>query len=365
MKLGIAGSVAAAATFVVSLLGCAGSEPVGPATGVAGATGAAGVDGSAGTGTGAAGTGGGAGNGGGAAIAGTAGVAGSAAGGTAGGGGGGTAGGPSAGAGGGTGAAGAAGSTGAAGAAGSGGGGQGGSAAAGRGGAGGRGGSAGTGAAGGGGAGGGTTGAAGLGGASLCVPGRYLLCEGFENTAVGNTPPTGWTRAGNAAIAADQAARGAHALKISAADNGERRIVFAAAESFGAAHWGRIFYKVQTPVPDAFVHSTLVVLQGNGPSIGNAEFRVVDTVKNQGTNATHQFLYNVQPYGAEFGKGSSYDWSFDGQWHCAEWHVDGADAELPVLLRRHRGHADPRSRTAPATTAPAPTGLTCRRCSPI
>ena len=172
--------------------------------------------------------------------------------------------------------------------------------------------------------GGATSGSAGLGGGSLCVPGRYLLCEGFENTAVGNTPPAGWTRAGNAAIAADQAARGAHALKISAADNGERRFIFAAAESFGAAHWGRIFYKVQTPVPDAFVHSTLVVLQGNGPSIGNAEFRVVDTVKNQGTDATHQFLYNVQPSGAEFGKGSPYNWRFDGQWHCAEWHVDGA-----------------------------------------
>jgi hypothetical protein len=30
----------------------------------------------------------------------------------------------------------------------------------------------------------------------------------------------------------------------------------------------------------------------------------------------------VQPADAEFGKGSSYDWRFDGEWHCAEWHVD-------------------------------------------
>jgi len=28
--------------------------------------------------------------------------------------------------------------------------------------------------------------------------------------------------------------------------------------------------------------------------------------------------------GAEYGKGSDYNWSFDGNWHCAEWHVDGA-----------------------------------------
>jgi hypothetical protein len=183
-----------------------------------------------------------------------------------------------------------------------------------------------------GGAGGGTagvTGAAGLGGQSLCTSGRFLVCEGFEGTATGNTPPAGWTRHGNAAVADDQAARGTHALKISAADNGERRFYFTDSESFGSGHWGRIFYKVQTPVPDAFVHSTLVALQGNGPTNGASEYRVVDTVKQaidtKDVGGTHQFLWNVQPQNTdEFGKGGPYDWRFDGKWHCAEWHIDGA-----------------------------------------
>jgi hypothetical protein len=178
----------------------------------------------------------------------------------------------------------------------------------------------------------GNGGAAGLGGGSLCTAGRFLLCEGFESTAVGTTPPAGWTRHGNAAIADDQAARGSRALKISAADNGERRFYFTNAKSFGAAHWGRIFYKVQLPVPDAFVHSTLVALQGTGPTVGAAEYRVVDTVKNSGMNATHQFLFNVQPSGAEFGKGSSYDWRFDANWHCAEWFVDGANQAYQFFI---------------------------------
>ncbi len=71
------------------------------------------------------------------------------------------------------------------------------------------------------------------------------------------------------------------------------------------------------------MHSTLVALAGNGPGIGVAEYRVVDTV--QDANRNHQFLWNVQPSGAEFGKGSSYDFRFDGEWHCAEWLVDATN----------------------------------------
>src|SRR5262249_43044206 len=94
-------------------------------------------------------------------------------------------------------------------------------------------------------------------------------------------------------------------------------------------HWGRIRYKVQLPVPDAFVHSTIVALYGAGPDTGLQEVRVVDTVKedvdgfnNDGNGSHFQYLYNVQPNGPEFGTGSDYNWKFDGQWHCAEWHID-------------------------------------------
>ncbi|MEA2701051.1 MAG: hypothetical protein QOI66_5322 [Myxococcales bacterium] len=164
-----------------------------------------------------------------------------------------------------------------------------------------------------------TEGDAGIGGPSRCAPGKYLICEDFESTAEGAVP-TGWTKHGAAAVAVGDAARGTHALKISAAANGERRI-YADATALGGGHWGRIFYKVQVPVPTVFVHSTLVALQGVGPTRGAEEVRVVDTVKD--ASGKHQFLYNVQPSGAEFGKGSAYNWTFDGKWHCAEWHIDG------------------------------------------
>lgn len=92
----------------------------------------------------------------------------------------------------------------------------------------------------------------------------------------------------------------------------------------GGAHWGRIHYRVQTPTPGVFVHSTFVAGAAKSPVDNiDIEVRTVDTVQN--ADRTHQFLYNVQPNGrGEFGKGSPYNWRFDDAWHCAEWHVDYA-----------------------------------------
>jgi hypothetical protein len=174
---------------------------------------------------------------------------------------------------------------------------------------------------------GGNLGSAGLGGDSRCANGTFIVCESFENTAVGAIP-TGWARDGSAQlvqVASDQAARGTHALKLGAAANGARRLTRSAAD-FGAAHWGRLFYRVETPPPvpgsGAVIHSTIAALQGTGPNIGSAEYRVVDTVES--SDGMHQYLYNVQPSGSEFGKGSSYDYRYDGSWHCAEWQVDAS-----------------------------------------
>lgn len=193
--------------------------------------------------------------------------------------------------------------------------------------------SGGAGGTGGAGATGGTTGAAGSGGPSLCTPGKYLLCEDFEATAVGAIP-TGWTKHGAAAVASDQAARGLHSLKVSPQESGERRI-YGDASKLGSGHWGRIFYKVQLPAPvscdtNPVLHSTFIGLQGIGPTRGAEEVRVVDTVEDK--QGMHQWLYNVQPSGAEFGKESPYSWKYDGMWHCAEWHIDNPTQSFHFYL---------------------------------
>jgi len=170
------------------------------------------------------------------------------------------------------------------------------------------------------------TAAGGAGGATGCASGKYLLCEDFESTAPGSIP-AGWqfpqnsqATPDNVRVADDQAHGGAHALEVdpSLYQTG----IVTDGSRLGGAHWGRIFYRVAVPVPPYFVHTTAVFLHGDGPVNGSEEVRVVGTV--QQAEGPHQFLYNVQPNGAEFGTGSPYDWTFDGMWHCAEWHIDSA-----------------------------------------
>jgi hypothetical protein len=94
---------------------------------------------------------------------------------------------------------------------------------------------------------------------------------------------------------------------------------------------------VELPVPDAFVHSTLVAFGGEGPTRGASEFRFIDTVKQAvdtpDVASRHNFLFNVQPEeSSEFGRETGYDWFFDGEWHCAEYHVDAADQSYAFYL---------------------------------
>jgi hypothetical protein len=106
-------------------------------------------------------------------------------------------------------------------------------------------------------------------------------------------------------------------LKSSSMTPGQNRIQLSlsALGAVATKHWGRIFYKLQSPVvkpTSGVLHVTFVALQGT------TENRVVDTVEM--TDGTHQWLYNVP--NDSCCAGSDYKWSFDGNWHCAEWYVD-------------------------------------------
>jgi hypothetical protein len=173
----------------------------------------------------------------------------------------------------------------------------------------------------------GTSGGGGASPGTGCAGKAYKLCEDFETGTTGMIP-TGWTTykgygtasPQDAVLASDEFHSGARALKSVAGTSGTSRIQKSLA-SLGATastHWGRIFYKVQSPVArDAaggLVHYTWVGLLGTG------ENRVVDIVQAGGPNGKHQWLYNnPDDKGSE---GSAYDYAFDANWHCAEWYVD-------------------------------------------
>jgi hypothetical protein len=196
------------------------------------------------------------------------------------------------------------------------------------------------GAGGSGGAGGAVGGAGGVAGtnepATRCATASYLICEDFEAAPLDGTPD-GWTKHGDASGVVDDVVHGgSRALRLGPIAVWERRI-YHDASMLGSAHWGRIWFRVELPVPDAFVHSTLVALSGEGPTRGASEYRVVDTVKQAvdtpDVGSRIQFLWNVQPESSgEFGEGTSYDREFDDAWHCAEWRVDATDQSYAFYL---------------------------------
>jgi hypothetical protein len=163
--------------------------------------------------------------------------------------------------------------------------------------------------------------------ATGCAGKTYKLCEDFE-TGTAGAIPTGWTpfkgygggSATDVALATDQFHSGKMSLKSDSMATGQGRAQksLATLGATAAKHWGRIFYKVQSPAPKpsgGVIHITFTSLTGQA-----GENRIVDTVENG--QGTHQWLYNLPSDACS--KGSAYSWSFDTAWHCAEWYVDVA-----------------------------------------
>ncbi len=166
--------------------------------------------------------------------------------------------------------------------------------------------------------------------ARSCDGHDYLLCVDFEDDEVGEVP-AGWTRNGDLVSVQDDFAHlGTKALRTDAQPQWRRRIEHDAT-MIGPSHWGRVFYRVAQPIPTAgLVHSTHVSLVGVGPNIGEAEYRYFDSIKapfdGQGVEDRLQFIFNVQPQGPEFARGTGWiERYYEDVWHCAEWHVDAAD----------------------------------------
>ncbi len=161
-----------------------------------------------------------------------------------------------------------------------------------------------------------------------CAGKSYKFCEDFdEDGGTIGALPLQWTNfegyggdhtATDVALANDMFHSGPNSLKSDSADKGQNRAQHSLSAIGATAydHWGRIFYKVQSPSPKptTYLHETFVSM--NGPS---GENRIVDTVEMTGTNE-HQWLFNIPSDSCC--TSSSYNWTFDADWHCAEWWVD-------------------------------------------
>jgi hypothetical protein len=176
--------------------------------------------------------------------------------------------------------------------------------------------------------------APGLGAPPACASGKTLICEDFEK-AVAGAVPAGWSRQGSATTITQEPARGMLALQTKSAVNATYSVNRISRKiTIPGTHWGRVYYKVAVPSPrpaSGVIHATFVALGGTMPTGGSAEYRIVDTVV-AAFNNKFQYLYNVQPNGREFGKGSSYNWAYDGKWQCTEWYLDEATQTYRLYL---------------------------------
>jgi hypothetical protein len=177
----------------------------------------------------------------------------------------------------------------------------------------------------GGGSAGGTSAGGVAGGTSSGCAGRTLaLCEDFEGTADGAIP-TGWTQLtgwnpGTVRVSSMSAHGGSKALSSVTTNPGQPRLQHPIAATLGGNHWGRVWYRVETPAPNAMNTSNYFHITFLGLRAGANESRVVDTV--QSPSARIQYLYNLPDDSCC--DGSAYTYRYDGNWHCAEWNVNNA-----------------------------------------
>ncbi len=141
-----------------------------------------------------------------------------------------------------------------------------------------------------------------------------LFCLDFENTTPG-TVPAGFTQEGNgiAVVQGQEARSGNRSVKFTSTN--ASNYGYFKKNSVSGTHWGRLYYKMKTPVPNinTWLHGTFVTSRGN-----NAEFRFVDTV--QEASGKHQYIYNVEP--GDVSLQGAYAYNFDSSWVCTEWYVN-------------------------------------------
>jgi len=166
-------------------------------------------------------------------------------------------------------------------------------------------------------------------GSQMSAPPGLILSDDFESTAVGAIP-AGFTKTGAIGVEEGVAHSGTHALRIEPAVRGGRYISLAPDKvaALGGEHWGRLYYKVKTPVPlpaGTLIHATLVDGKATSPLAHDVIDLRLATLLYYPTGL-FKYFYNVQPPNGrkEFGPSSTTMLKFNDDWTLLEWHVDYA-----------------------------------------
>jgi hypothetical protein len=169
---------------------------------------------------------------------------------------------------------------------------------------------------------------------SLCPGSPFAVCQDFESTNPGATPGGDWsvptTNYGTAtlAVAADDAARGNHSLKVTVPAGGSSEEHYLQLGNLGAlasAHYGRLFVKIASPTTTPFVHWDLIL--GAGQWTGSARrVRWGNTGTGVGTmDSNWAWIYNVEQ--GDFGTEARQSHPVLAEWMCVEWYWDGTNQQ--------------------------------------
>lgn len=141
-----------------------------------------------------------------------------------------------------------------------------------------------------------------------------IFCLDFEDVAPGSIP-AGFSKEGTGidVVQGQEARSGNRSVKFTSTNYSNSG--YFKKTSVTGKHWGRLYYKMKTPVPNinTWLHGTFVAARS-----GSAEYRFVDTV--QEASGKHQYLYNVEPNDVSLQ--GAYAYQFDNSWVCTEWYVD-------------------------------------------
>lgn len=156
-----------------------------------------------------------------------------------------------------------------------------------------------------------------------CGTNDLTICLDFEGITPGSLPEGFSVEGSQNAVQIvnnSEAYSGDSALRFDTSSGGG----FIKQNAVSGTHWGRLFYKMDTPLPSpgTWFHTTFVKSRG-----GNGEFRFVDTVQgpdsHQQRSGVFHYLYNVEP--GDIAIGGNYDRTFSERWVCVEWHINAQD----------------------------------------
>jgi hypothetical protein len=173
-------------------------------------------------------------------------------------------------------------------------------------------------------------GGVGQGTPSLCAGSTFAVCQDFESTQPNATPGGSWSvpttnyGVGTLTVAADDAARGNHSLKVSIPAGGssaEHYLQLGNLGTLASSHYGRVFVKIASPTTTQFVHWDLIL--GAGTYSGSARrIRWGNTGTGLGnTDSNWAWIYNVEQ--GDFGTEARQSHPVLASWMCIEWYWDG------------------------------------------